>query len=147
MSRLTVWQPFGEMLALNEAMEQMAQGRLRNRASNGHQSQSMAVDLSENAEGYRLQASLPGVHPDDLSIDFAEDVLTIKAQSRVEQEQEGTRYHLRERAPMAYERSFRFPTGINAEGIEASYEHGVLTLYLPRAESAKPRRINVQTSA
>jgi HSP20 family protein len=133
------------MLALNEAMDQMAQGRLRSRA--GSAPQAMPVDLSENAEGYRLQASLPGVLPDDLSIDFAEDVLTIKAQSRVAQEQEGTRYHLRERLSTTYERSFRFPTGVNADAIEATYEHGVLTLYLPRAESARPRRINVQTSA
>jgi HSP20 family protein len=135
------------MLALNEAMDQMAQGRLRTHANSAPQAQSMPVDLSENAEGYRLQASLPGVHPEDLNIDFAEDVLTIKAQSRVAQEQEGTRYHLRERVATTYERSFRFPTGVNADAIEATYEHGVLTLYLPRAESARPRRITVQTSA
>jgi HSP20 family protein len=57
---------------------------------------------------------------------------------------EGQSYHLRELSDAQYERSLRFPVQINADAISANYEHGVLTLSLPKAEEVKPRRINVQ---
>jgi HSP20 family protein len=87
---------------------------------------------------------LPGVQPDDLTIDFVDSVLTIKATRRAPEASEGQSYHLRELSDAQYERSLRFPVQINADAISANYEHGVLTLSLPKAEEVKPRRINVQ---
>jgi HSP20 family protein len=106
----------------------------------------MSVDLTENDEMYTLQAVLPGVSPDAVDIDFAEGVLTIKAQSQEAGHAEGTRYHLRERFYGDYERTFRFPSPIDSEGIEAAYENGILTVALPKAESVKSRRIHVKKS-
>lgn len=145
MARLTVWQPFADMMALNAVMDQAQQNRLNRRSS--AQAMNMPVDLSENADAYKLEAVLPGIHPDHVTIDFADDVLTIRAENQSVQDQEGVRYHLRERVAGTYERAFRFPLQINADAIEARFEHGVLTLHLPKAEAVKPRRISVQTSA
>jgi HSP20 family protein len=137
-------------MAWNNAMEQLAQNPRAQRgpARNGTTAPShgFPVDLSEHNEAYTLHAILPGVHPDKLEIDFADNVLTIKAESAPAAQQEGTRYHVREIMPTRYERSFRFPAAINLDAVEAHFEHGVLTLRLPRAENARARRIAVQTS-
>lgn len=146
MARLNVWQPFGDVMAMNMAMDRMARHnqRMRGRQLNGNYS--IACDLTENQDGYMIQAALPGVTSENLTIDFADDVLTIKAENPAAETIEGVRYHLRELAFGTYERSFRFPLPINADAIEARLEQGFLTLYLPKAESVKPRRIDVQVS-
>jgi HSP20 family protein len=144
MAKLTMWQPLNEMLALDAAMDQALNNRLR--ATGGSATRGFPIDLTETTEGYSLQAVLPGINPEHLTIDFADGVLTIKAEVQVPQASEGTRYHIRERVGGTFERAIRFPTHINADAIEASYEHGVLTLNLPKAESVKPRRIEVQAT-
>lgn len=144
MARLTIWHPFTDMLAFNPTIEQRTHDMYRARSRSADVAYSFPVDLSENQEVYTLQATLPAVHPDNLTIDFSDGLLTIRAASKVAEEQEGTRYHLRERIATSYERSFRFPQAINADAIEATFEHGVLTLFLPKAEEARPRRITVQ---
>jgi HSP20 family protein len=152
MARLTIWQPFSEAVAWGDAMEQLAQNARARRApvrnGNGSSapSDSFPVDLSEHNEAYTLHAILPGVHPDNLAIDFADNVLTIKAESKPAAPQEGTRYYMREITPTRYERSFRFPSAINIDAVEAHFEHGALTLRLPKAETARARRIAVQTA-
>lgn len=150
MARLTIWQPFSEAVAWSNAMEQLAQNARTQRgpARNGNTAPSYGfpVDLGEHNEAYTLHAILPGVHPDNLAIDFADNVLTIKAESKPAPQQEGTRYAMREITPTRYERSFRFPAAINLDAVEAHFEHGVLTLRLPKAETARARRIAVQTS-
>jgi len=143
MARLTMWQPMNEMLALDAAMDQMLTGRVR---PQGNGTRGFPIDLTETTEGYSLQAVLPGVNPENLAIDFADGVLTIKGEVQVPQAGEGTHYHIRERVGGTFERAIRFPTHINADAIEASYEHGVLTLNLPKAESVKARRIAVQAA-
>jgi HSP20 family protein len=140
-----MWQPFGDMLAMDTAIDQAMRNRQMERGRRASQGAAFPMDLSENNDGYTLAAVLPGVHPDNLNIDFAEGVLTIKAESIVEENSgEGVNYHIRERVGGTYERSLRFPVPLNSEAIEASYEHGILKLWLPKAESVKPRRIEVQ---
>lgn len=145
MARLTMWQPLNDMLAMDAAMNQALRNRAQGGRSNG--AELFPMDLVESSEGYTLYADLPGVHPDDLTIDFADSVLTVRAERKIAVGQEGATYHLRERQATTYERALRFPVEINAEAIEASYEHGTLSLYVPKAEAVKPRRITVQTSA
>jgi HSP20 family molecular chaperone IbpA len=100
----------------------------------------------ETSEGYSLSAVLPGLQSDDIDIDFVDGVLTIKAEGKEPEVAEGARQHLRERFYGTHERSFRFPTPINTEAIEAQYENGILTLWLPKAEVVKSRRIHVKKS-
>jgi HSP20 family protein len=138
-----MWQPLNEMLAMDAAMDQMLTGRAR---PQGNGTRGFPIDLTETSEGYSLQAVLPGVNPENLAIDFADGVLTIKGEVQVPQAGEGTHYHIRERVGGTFERAIRFPTHINADAIEASYEHGILTLNLPKAESVKARRIAVQAA-
>jgi HSP20 family molecular chaperone IbpA len=107
------------------------------------QSQS-AYTIEEDGEGYTIRDSLPGIDPQQLEISLAGQTLTIRGELKEPQLPEGVRYHLRERAAGQVMRSFRFPLPVDADAIQAQYEHGVLTIRMPKAEQAKARRISVQ---
>jgi HSP20 family protein len=152
MTRPKSWHPFEDIVDLqadviNTVMDQVAQNMFRGARQQGLYAHRMMVDLNETSEGYTLSAALPGLHTDDVHIDFADGVLTIKAEAKEPQLAPDTRQHLHERFYGTYERSFRFPTPINTEAIEAHYENGVLNLWLPRAELVKSRRIHVKKPA
>lgn len=105
----------------------------------------LALDVMETEEAYTVLASIPGINPDNIDITLEDDVLTIKAETMEEEESENVRYHLRERRMGSFSRSLRFPVAVNGDAVEAKYEHGVLTLTIPKAEEVKPKRINVKT--
>lgn len=98
------------------------------------------VDIFENDDGLTLKADLPGVAKDALSIGVDKGLLTIeaKATSKLTGEQV-----LREFLPGNYHRQFQIPDEIDTEKISADMDNGVLTLTLPKAEAAKPRRIEI----
>lgn len=106
------------------------------------------VDVVDGADEIRLVAELPGVKPEDVTITFENDVLSIRGVKHQPQETagNGARAHRIERAFGAFERSFTIPNTVDGEKASARYEHGVLTVTLPRAERAKPRQIEVKVS-
>lgn len=104
----------------------------------------LAVDVAENEDGYIVVANVPGMNPDDLDITMEENVLTIKGEVKAVEEIESEQYHVRERRLGNFSRNIRFPADVNVDGIAASYENGVLTLDVPKAEEVKPKRITVK---
>ena len=109
-------------------------------------SMGLPVDVSESDEGFVVKASVPGVDPEQVEITFEDDVLTIRGEIESDSETEEENYHIRERQFGSFSRSLRFPVTVNAEAIEASYEKGILTLSVPKAEEVKPKRIEVKVS-
>jgi HSP20 family protein len=106
----------------------------------------LPLDVIENEDGYVVEASVPGVNPDDVEITFEDDVLTIKGQVQEVIENEGVNYHIRERRTGEFGRSIRFPVNINVEQVEATYTNGILTLAVPKAEEVKPKRIAIKVA-
>ena len=90
-----------------------------------------------------MQASLPGIRPEDVHITAHGDTLTIRAEMKTEQEKKGEQYHLRERRYGQFQRAVRLAAPIVADKSQANFENGVLTLTLPKAEEAKPKQIKV----
>ena len=90
-----------------------------------------------------VKASLPGVKPEDVQITVHGDTLTIQGESKFEEEKKGERWHLRERRFGSFQRSLSLATPVNSDKAQADFEHGVLTLTLPKAEGAKPRQIKI----
>jgi len=103
----------------------------------------LAVDVSENEDDYTVKASVPGINPDDLEITMEDGVLTIKGEIKESEEISKEQYHVRERRYGSFSRNVRFPVDVNADEIHASYEQGVLTLIVPKAEVVKPKRISI----
>jgi HSP20 family protein len=104
------------------------------------------VDIFEEADAIRIQAELPGIKPDQVQLSVEGNVLSLSGTKQQESETRTERVHRFERTYGAFERTFTLPTTIDPAGIKAAYEHGVLTVVLPKVEKAKPRQIPVQVS-
>ncbi len=146
MTTLMRWDPFREMQALRETVDRLFESSLSNWAGETQPlTWSLALDVAETENEYLVKASLPGINPDDLDITFTDNVLTIKGETKAEEEREDVRYHIRERRYGQFTRSISLPSTVDVEHIEAEYNNGVLTLHLPKAEEARPKRITVRT--
>jgi HSP20 family protein len=104
---------------------------------------SPAVDIEETEDHYLLSLDLPGVNADEISINVEDGQLVVSGTRREEHKEEDKNMRVVERAYGRFERSFRLPSGIDPNKIEASYENGVLRLAIPKAETAKAKQIKV----
>jgi len=105
-----------------------------------------AVDIFEEDEGVRILAEVPGVKPEDVKISVENNVLSIRGSKEQAAEEKTKRVHRYERTYGAFERTFTLPTSVDANNIKATYEHGVLGVFLPKMEQAKPREIHVEVT-
>jgi HSP20 family protein len=92
-----------------------------------------------------VRAEVPGVKPGDVHIEAERGRLTLKGERKAPAEAEGS-FHRRERRYGSFSRTIRLPEDVDIEKAQASYSNGVLTLRIPRAEAAKPRRIEVRAA-
>jgi HSP20 family protein len=140
------WDPFREAVSLRDAMNALFQEsvvRPSGLIGQGGGPAALPLDLSENENEFVVKASLPGVRPDDVQITVHGDTLVIQGESRAVEEKKGERWHLRERRFGTFQRAVTLPTPVNSEKAQAQFEHGVLTLVLPKSEEAKPRQIKI----
>jgi HSP20 family protein len=101
-----------------------------------------AANVWEQGEALLVEMELPGVKSDQLDISVVGGELTVKV-NRPEETPEGITYHRRERPVGSFSRVLRLPLEVNADKVEAELHDGILLITLPKAESAKPRKINV----
>ena len=103
------------------------------------------TEIVETPEELRFALEVPGLRPEDIELTVENGVLTVTGEKKLEQRENETKdnYVLAERRYGRYTRSFRLPTTVDVNRVEAGTENGVLTIRLPRAEAAKPRRIQV----
>jgi HSP20 family protein len=109
-----------------------------------HQPRMMPIDLFREGTQYVLHADLPGIDPGSVDVDVDGHLLTIRAQ-RSAASHESSRWLVQERPYGAYLRQFTIGDDVDAEQITASYDNGVLTVVIPIAERAKPRKIAVES--
>jgi HSP20 family protein len=105
----------------------------------------VALDVAEENDGYVIKASVPGVKPEEIDVTMADNVLTIRGEMQEDHEIKEENYHVRERRFGSFMRSVTLPNSANTEKVDATYEHGVLTLHVPKSEAVKPRKIAVHT--
>ena len=142
---LVRWNPYHEMMALRHAVDQYVDPSMNPLDSTTLPlAWGMALDVVENEDAYLVKANIPGIDPKDIEITFTDNVLTIKGELKSEEEVKENRYHMRERRYGAFSRSISFGDHVNGDKITASYENGVLTLSLLKAEESKPKRIEIK---
>jgi HSP20 family protein len=100
------------------------------------------VNVFNDGEDFVLVAELPGVKKEDLDIQVRGDTLRIQGKKSISYD-EGASVHRRERATGQFDRTLTLPAEVDATKVAAEYRDGVLTLRLPRAESAKPRTVTI----
>lgn len=140
------WNPFSEMMTLQNQLERLF-GEAVERGSRGDfdfGSWMPPVDLREETDKLVLEMELPGLKKDDIEISLENNVLTIKGERKFEKEEKKENYNRIERAYGKFSRSFSLPTTVKPDGIDASLKDGILTLALPYAEEAKPKKISIK---
>jgi HSP20 family protein len=100
------------------------------------------VNVWEQDDALKVELELPGVKNEQIEVSVAGDDLSIKV-TRPDVDQDGVTYHRRERPVGSFSRVVHLPVQVNADRVEADLRDGVLTITLPKAESARPRKINV----
>lgn len=101
------------------------------------------VNIAEDADHVYAEALAPGLDPDKIEITVVGNQLTITGEKTPPADVKPESYHRNERAAGRFVRTFTLPTEVKSESVEASYKAGVLTISLPKAEAAKPRKIAV----
>jgi HSP20 family protein len=131
------------MLTLNRALDQAFNGVGNSRVW------VPALDVAERGDAYVVHAELPGVSPDQVDVQFEQNVLTIRgtkpASFDVSTDGE-LRVFAAERVHGGFERSVRLPEFVDADRIEASFANGLLTITVPKAQAAQPRKISIRAS-
>ena len=145
--KLTRYEPFDALVPLREAMNRLFEDSFVGSSPFDFslEGRTFPVDVYETPERYTIEAGLPGVKPEDIQITALGDTLTIQATQKHEEKKETRNYVRRERSEGEISRTIALPTTIDAEKVEATYEHGVLKLHIPKVEAAKAKQIPVQT--
>lgn len=152
MAAVTRWNPWGELFSLHDQMDQLFNeafggfsGPRRN--GGGEKTLTLPIDIRQTDEAYVLEASVPGFKPEDVEVTLDQNVLTIQGTQRQETEEQKGGWVRRERRTGSFHRQVVLPAEVRADEISASFEHGVLTVTVPRAQRAQPKRIPVAPGA
>ena len=102
-----------------------------------------AMDIAESEEELTISVELPGMKKDDVKLSIENGVLTLSGEKRFENEEKKKDYHRVERSYGSFHRSISLPSQLDTAQAEASFEDGVLEIRIPRAETAKPKQIEI----
>ena len=105
------------------------------------------VDIAETQEDFVVTADLPGINRDDIEVTVVDGRLHIRGERRQEKAADGSNVHRVERLYGTFSRTFDLPKAVNADAISATYNDGVLTVSVPKAEEAKPKQIEIKVKA
>jgi HSP20 family protein len=137
--------PFSELVTLRQAMDQLFDDTLfRPFTAMGEAVGRLPLDVRTTPDALVIQAALPGIRPEDVDITVENGTLAIRAEHRTDREDEESGWLVREIARGGLMRSVSLPNGLEADKAEATFENGVLTLRIPKAEQVKPRQIQIR---
>jgi HSP20 family protein len=150
MTTMMRWDPFQDLRSAQDEMAQMnpmlahALGLHTQQGSATATAWAPALDISERKDAYLVTVELPGLKPEDLDITMEDGLLTIQGERQFTSESSEQQFHRVERRYGAFRRSITLPAQVQADHIEATFDNGVLQIVVPKAEEAKPKRIQVR---
>lgn len=147
---ITRWDPMRELEQMTQRLNRVFGTSL---SALGNERETMSfpdwqpsVDVSENAEGYLIQAELPQVKKEDIKLTVDNGVLRLSGERRQEKEEKDKRFHRIERSYGSFMRSFTLPDGVDTEHVKADMKDGILTIQLLKTaqKTPAPRAIPVK---
>jgi len=145
MANIVRWEPWNELVSLRDAMDRLFEESVVSpRKWMPSLQEGLAIDVYQTNEDVVVKSTVPGVKADDLDITIVGDTLTIKGEFKAEEGVEEQNYIRRERRYGSFCRSVTLPTSVDADKATAEFEDGVLTLGIPKAESVKPKTIEIK---
>jgi HSP20 family protein len=138
------YDPFGGLMSLRQMMDRLMEDAVvmpgggqaggTNRA---------ALNVYEEGDNLVVEAQLAGVRPEDIDVSVERGMLTIRAENKADEERKDRSYIIREHRRGTFVNQLRLPDSVDPDAVQATFENGVLRLVFPRAEQAKPRRIQI----
>lgn len=141
------WDPFRELEDLRRSMDRWFDesfGRMTRLLPWEGAGMGFPVDIYETDDSLVVKASLPGVNPEDVDISVTGDTLTIKGETKAREETKRENYYRQELRYGAFARSFALPTRVQSDKADATFENGILTVTIPKAEEVKAKVIKVK---
>ena len=139
------YDPFFRPLSLRQMMDRLLEDAFVSPGGLADQFGGGGPPLNAFEEGDHLvvEAQLPGIKPEDIDVTVEQGVLTIRGETKAEEERKERNYLIREHRAGRFSRSLRLPATYDPDACQADFEHGVLRLSFPKSEAAKPRRIQI----
>ena len=145
---LVRWEPARELSSLQSEMNRLFNTFFDTPTGGGNGGAARrwvpSMDLVETDEHFVLRADLPGVAEEDVAIELEDNVLTVSGERKAEHEEKREGFYRMERSFGSFARALTLPEGVNPDGIEASFDKGVLEVRVPKPEERKPRRVAIQ---
>jgi HSP20 family protein len=141
------WHPFTDLMSLRQAMDRLFEDSFvrPSRALEAFgEVATPALDVYQTPSEIVVKAALPGLKPEEVSIDITGETLTIKGEHKAEHDIKKEDYLYQERRYGVFSRSVILPSGLKPDKAEATMDDGVLTLTIPKAEEIKPKAIKVK---
>ncbi|MBI4495016.1 MAG: Hsp20/alpha crystallin family protein [Chloroflexi bacterium] len=141
------WSPFREMTSLREAMDRLFEDAFITPRRMMEREGWVGMDLYEHGDTYTMEVPLPGVRPEDVEISVTGNTITLSGEIPCPTTQEGgPTYLLHERPCGKFRRTVTLPNEVDSGTAQATFEHGLLRLTLPKAAAARARRIQVKAT-
>ena len=138
--------PLEALMPLREAMSRLFEESFVTPRFEMLTTKAIPLDVyeSDDKKQYVIEASIAGFKPEEIEVTAEENVIHIRASKKEQKEQKEKDYIRHERYAREVERAVALPTHINADKIQASYTHGILTLTVPKMEEAKAKQIPIK---
>ncbi len=147
MNTLVRWKPFRGINTFQDQVSRLLEDSFRDNTSDSSLTAwAPAVDIYETENELVVTADLPGMNDKDLDVRVENNMLTIRGERKMEKSVNEDNVLRTERAYGSFSRSFSLPNTVNAEAIKADYQHGVLTVKMPKREESKPKQVKVNVA-
>ena len=136
------WDPFRDLRQMDETMNRLWRGF--GGAPAGTEDWNISLDVVQRPDEIIVKASIPGVKPETIDLAIEDNILTLRADRKPDFEDEKSVYLVQERPTGSFYRALRLPETVDASKVQSTYENGVLTIVLPKAEEKKKKQIKIQ---
>lgn len=146
-SAMTRWNPTGSFLTTRDPFARMLDSffgeGLYPSEDVSNRTWTPSVNIRETESAFFVEAELPGLTKKDIEITLENNILKLSGERHFEKDTKEESYHRVERSYGSFMRTFSLPSQVDAESVKASFKDGVLTIEVPKAEEAKPRKIAI----
>ena len=143
---LTAWTGFGRLTDLRDEIDRLFEAPLAELARGSHllSGWTPALDMHEDKDNVYVRLELPGMKKEDIELSLHDGSLSIAGERKGEEQSKDAEVYRAERFFGRFQRTITLPTAVAVDKVKAHYADGVLTVTLPKAEEAKPKRIDVK---
>jgi HSP20 family protein len=149
MTVITRWEPFREFSTLQDRLNRLFQQSVSEGRDESLTTSSFApaVDVYEDDHQVTLKIEVPGIDEKDIDVRLENNTLTVHGERKLEKEEKEENYRRVERQYGSFTRSFTLPNTVDAEGVSAQYDKGVLKIKLAKKAEAKPKQIKISVGS